>query len=36
MKAMAIERCIETPNCHLHASDVEWLINYDTFKGEGP
>jgi hypothetical protein len=36
MKAMAIEKCIEMPNCHMHPGDLEWLINYDTFKGEDP
>jgi hypothetical protein len=33
MKAQAIEECKETPNCHLHAGDVEWLINYDVHQG---
>jgi hypothetical protein len=36
MKALAIEQCKEIPNCHLHAGELEWLVNYDTFKGEGP
>jgi hypothetical protein len=32
IRAMGIEQCMETPNCHLHASDLIWLIGYDTRK----